>query len=246
MALSRSNLPLFCLALASVTSYATAVAPPTAHASDEVRQPLSLNPQQKINVDAASQELDYKTNTVVFRQIVVSQGATRVRADHARATGLNFENSRWTFQGNVQIDAPPRGNLRSEQATVEFRDNRIAGVTITGKPAQFEQQRADDLGMEKGHADQIVYDVDQGTVLLSNDAWISDGRNEMSAPSISYSIREQKVLATSSGAHQGVHIVITPPQTPPKPDPPRDDKGKAATGPPRASSAPVPPLPGSS
>ena len=118
----------------------------------------------------------------------------------------NFTNSRWTFQGNVQIDAQPRGNLRSDQATVEFRDNRSCGATVTGNPAQFEQQRADDLGMEKGHADQIVYDVSQGTVVLTNDAWISDGHNEMSAPSISYSIREQKVLATSAGASQGVHI----------------------------------------
>lgn len=236
MALSRSNLGLLCLALAPLVAYAAAAAAGTAapRGGDTVRQPLSLNPQQKINVDAASQELDYKTNTVVFRQIVVSQGATRVRADRARATGLNFENSRWTFEGNVQIDAPPRGSLRSELATVEFRDNRIAGVTITGKPAQFEQQRADDLGTEKGHADQIVYDVNQGTVLLTKDAWISDGRNEMSAPSISYSIREQKVLATSSGAHQGVHITITP-QAPPKPTPPRDDKG--ATEPPQASGA---------
>jgi len=242
MALFRSNLGLLCLALASLTAYASAAGPPAARDSDTVRQPLSLDPQQKINVDAAAQELDYKTNTVVFRQIVVSQGATRVRADHARATGLNFENSRWTFQGNVQIDAPPRGSLRSEQATVEFRDNRIAGVTITGNPAQFEQQREDDLGMEKGHADQIVYDVDQGTVLLSKDAWISDGRNEMSAPSISYSIREQKVLATSSGANQGVHIVITPPSTPPKPGPPRN--GKGAKEPPRNSGASPPPPPG--
>ena len=239
MALSRSSLRLLSLALASVISYAIAAGPAATRTDDSVRQPLPLNPQQKINVDAASQELDYKTNTVVFRQIVVSQGATRVRADHARATGLNFENSRWTFQGNVQIDAPPRGNLHSEQATVDFRDNRIAGVTITGKPAQFEQQREDDLGMEKGHADQIVYDVNQGTVLLTKDAWISDGRNEMSAPSISYSIREQKVLATSSGANQGVHIVITPPPAPPKPGPPRNDKG--TTQPPRASGASPPP-----
>src|SRR5690348_2522722 len=92
--------------------------------------------------------------------------------------------------------------------------------------------------MEKGHADQIVYDVSQGTVLLTNDAWISDGRNEMSAPSIAYSIREQKVLATSSGASQGVHITITP-QSAPKPAPPGDGRGAAL--PPRDSSAPRPP-----
>jgi lipopolysaccharide export system protein LptA len=121
---------------------------------------------------------------------------------------------------------------------VEFRDNEIADATITGSPAQFEQQRAGDLGTEKGHADQIVYDVSRGTVLLTNDAWISDGRNEMSAPSIAYSIREQKVLATSSGASQGVHITITP-QSTPKPAPPAD--GRRAAPPPRASSTPPPP-----
>lgn len=237
MALSRSNLCLLCLALAPS---AAAAAAPAAAPPGSVRaaaQPPPAGSQQKINLEAASQELDYKTNTVVFRNIVVSQGATRVRADYARATGLNFTNSRWTFRGNVQIDAPPRGSLRSDQATVQFRDNRIAGATITGSPAQFEQQRADGLGMEKGHAGQIVYDVSQGTVLLTDDAWISDGRSEMSAPSISYSIRQQKVLASSSGASQGVHITITP-QAAPKRGPPRDGKGAA---PPRASSAPAEP-----
>lgn len=230
MAPSRSNLCLLCLlclALAHSVTHAAAAAPAAVPGSDgTVRQPLPVDPQQKIDLDAKSQELDGKTRTVVFRNIVVSQGATRVRADYARATGLNFTNSRWTFQGNVQIDAPPRGRLRSDQATVEFRDNQLAGATITGKPAQFEQQRAD-LGMEEGHADQIVYDVSHGTVLLTKDAWISDGHNEMSAPSISYSIRQQKVLATSGGASQGVHITITP-QSLPKQSPPRPRRGAAS------------------
>lgn len=253
MALSRSKLRLLCLALAPAVSHAaggvsaagpaatpaapSAAAPAAQSGSGAAgRKPLSINPQRKIDLEAASQELDYKTNTVVFRKVVVSQGATRVQADYARATGLNFANSRWTFQGNVQIDAPPRGRLRSDQATVDFRNNQIAGVTITGNPAQFEQQRADGLGMEKGHADQIVYDVGQGKVLLTEDAWISDGRSEMTAPSISYSIREQKVLASSSGASRGVHITITP-QPAPKHRP--SAGGKAEGGPPPAAGAPA-------
>jgi len=247
MAPSRNSLHLLCLALVVGglhAAAATAVGVPGSAAP--AQQLVPINAKEKINVDAASSDVDGKTNTIVFRHIVVSQGATRVRADRARATGLNFQNSRWTFQGNVQIDAPPRGSLRSDQATVDFRDNQIAGATITGSPAQFEQQRAD-LGMEKGHADQIVYDVSRGTVLLTNDAWISDGRNEMSAPSISYSIREQKVLASSSGASQGVHITITP-QSVPKPGTPKPGgppgNGKGAI-PPRASGTPpaAPPQP---
>jgi lipopolysaccharide transport protein LptA len=233
MALSRSNLCLICVALAQSVAHAAVTG-----RSAPVRPPLPINPQQQINLDAKSQVLDYKSHTVVFRNIVVSQGATRVRADYARATGLNFTNSRWIFQGNVQIDAPPRGSLHSEQATVEFRDNQIAAATITGNPAQFEQQREGDLGMEEGHADQIVYDVSHGTVLLTRDAWISDGHNELSAPSIAYSIREQKVLATSGGASQGVHITITPQTLPKQGAPP---PGKGAASPPPASGSHPPP-----
>ena len=248
MALSHSNLCLLCLVLAPLGVHAAAAdtrTPPDGSAS--LTQPLGS--KEKIHVDCAEGKVDYKTHIMVCRNIVISQGSTQVRADHARGTGgLNFENSRWTFAGNVQIDAPPRGSLRSDQATVEFRDNRIAGATITGSPAEFEQQRADDLGMEQGHADQIVYNVDQGTVLLTKDAWISDGHNEMSAPSIAYSIREQKVLASSAGASQGVHITITP-QAPPKPTPPGSTppRSKGAAAPPQetpsAGAAPKTPSP---
>ena len=264
MAHSHSSLCLLFLALAPLGAHAAAAA--DTHTSPGSTASLSqpLGSKEKIHVDCAEGKVDYKTHVMVCRNIVISQGSTQVRADHARGTGgLNFENSRWTFAGNVQIDAPPRGSLRSDQATVEFRDNRIAGATITGNPAEFEQQRADDLGAEKGHADQIVYDVDQGTVLLTKDAWISDGHNEMSAPSIAYSIREQKVLASSAGASQGVHITITPQaapkQTPPGSAPPQSvppnsappqhegaagppqDKPATGAGAPHSSSTPPPP-----
>ena len=114
-----------------------------------------------ITVDAASSEVDYRTNMVVFSQVVISQGAMRVQADHAHASGLNFANSRWTFDGHVRIDAEPRGSLRSDQAIVEFRDNRILRATANGKPAEFEQPRGDSQQMARGHADEIVYDVSQ-------------------------------------------------------------------------------------
>ncbi len=177
-------------------------------------QPLLINPQQPYHFDAVSCDTNYKTQAMLCKTVVLSQGSTVVRANQAQATCMTCQDSRWTFQGNVRIDAQPRGNLRSDQAIVELHNNRIVRATANGNPAEFEQQRGDDLGMEKGHADQIVYDVSQGTVVLTNDAWVSDGHNEMSAPSISYSIREQKVLANSPGASQGVHIIITPQSAP--------------------------------
>ena len=243
MALTEISLCALCLALAPLAAYAAnAPAAQTRANAPLPGQPLPINPREQVHVDCQSGGVNYKTQTMVCSNVVISQGSTRVTADHARGTGgLNFQNSHWTFTGNVHIEAPPRGSLRSDDATVEFRDNRIAGATINGTPAEFEQQRAGDLGMEKGHADQIVYNVDRGTILLSKDAWISDGHNEMSAPSISYSIREQKVLATSggTGATQGVHITITP-QSLPKQGPPPQSKDAARPPPAQPADSPTP------
>ena len=173
--------------------------------------------EQPINLDAASSEVDYKTNTVVFKDVVISQCAMRVAAEHARATGLNFANSRWTFDGNVRIDADQRGSIRSDAAVVEFKDNHIARATVTGKPAEFEQKRSDSQAVAHGHADEIVYDVNNGTVRLSKDAWLSDGQNEISGPLLVYDIRAQRIqAATSPGSDQRVHIIIQP-QSVPKP-----------------------------
>lgn len=185
-----------------------------------------------VSVDAASSEVDYKTNTVVFKDVVISQGAMRVQAEHARATGLNFANSRWNFEGNVRIDAEERGNLRSDQAVVEFRDNHIARAIITGKPAEFEQKRANDQ-IARGHADEILYDVNDGTVRLTDDAWLSDGQNEISGPLLVYNIREQQIQGGAApnavaGTDQRVHISIAPHAgaTAPKTDAPKADTPK--------------------
>jgi len=189
--------------------------------------PPALQPgQQPINLDAASTEVDGRTNTLVFSDVVISQGATRVQADRAHATGLNFANSRWTFDGKVRIEAEQHGNLRSDQAMVEFRDNHIARATVTGTPAEFEQRRTDSEQMARGHAGEIVYDLNDGTVRLTNEAWLTDGQTEISGPLLVYNIREQRVQAAASpGTDQRVHITIAPRAKPP-PDAGKGDPAK--------------------
>jgi len=187
------------------------------------KQHAIISPQAQVTVDAASSEVNYKTGTVDFKDVVLSQGSTRVRADRANTTclergaaaGTQCANSRWTFQGNVRIDAPPRGSLRSDQAIVDVQNNRITRATVIGNPAEFEQQRADAMGVTRGHADEIVYDVDAGTVRLTNDAWVSlsGGSNDITSQQIVYDIRSEKVRATAPGT-QGVHITLTPQSLP--------------------------------
>jgi lipopolysaccharide export system protein LptA len=171
--------------------------------------------QQNISLDASSSEVDYKKNTVKFKDIVISQGDIKVEANRAEAeaTGLNFKTGNWTFNGDVRIHVEKRGNLRSDQAVIEFRGSQIVKATITGKPAQFEQQRpASDL-MARGHAGEIIYQPVEGVVRLSDDAWLSDGKNEIRGPLLVYNIRQQHVEAvTKPGGEDRVHITIAPGQ----------------------------------
>jgi lipopolysaccharide transport protein LptA len=221
------------LAVALASGAAAAPAPPSA-----------LQPgQQPINLEATSTEVDGRTNTLVFSDVVISQGATRVQADHAHATGLNFANSRWTFEGKVRIDAEQHGNLRSDQAAIEFRDNRIARATITGKPAEFVQKRAGSDQMARGRAGEIVYDLNDGTVRLTNQAWLTDGQNEISGPLLVYNIREQRVQAAAApGTDQRVHIRIEPRGVPgpgkTEPTKPPPDAGEGAAAKPQPTAQP--------
>jgi lipopolysaccharide export system protein LptA len=185
----------------------------TAAQAPPLKGPTALpgTEDQPINLDAASSEVDYKTNTVEFKDVVISQGDMRIQSDRAHATGLNFANSKWDFEGNVRIDAEQRGNLRSDSAVVEFRDNHILRATVTGKPANFEQKRIGSEQMARGHADKILYDVSDGSVRLTEDAWLSDGQSEISGPVLVYNIRAQKVQAdTTPDNGQRVHIIIQP------------------------------------
>jgi lipopolysaccharide transport protein LptA len=170
--------------------------------------------QLPISLDAASSDVDYRSNRVRFRDVTITQGETTVQAERAEATGLDFADSRWVFEGRVRISVPEQGELRSERAVVEFKANRIERATIKGQPAEFEQQRVDSDLMARGRAGAIEYEVEGGTVKLTEDAWLTDGRNEITGPVLVYNIRAQRVQAiTEPGAKQRVRITINPATT---------------------------------
>lgn len=208
-----------------------------------------------ITWDAASLETDMKTHVLHLKDVLITYGTMTVKADRAHATAMDFKDSRWTFEGNVRINAAPRGNLRSDEAVVEFQDNQLKRATATGNPAEFDQKRADSDQIARGHASTIVYEVGANTIRLSNDAWITDGRNDISSPLIVYNLIEEHVQAFSShegtaesptappsGGGSRVHVTLTPNESPKldgaganKPKPP-DPQPQAS--PPQTASAP--------
>ncbi len=159
-----------------------------------------------ISLKADNTELDFRTGKTLLKNVAISQGEVSVRAERAEATGIDSKDQTWEFSGNVKIVAEKRGTLQSDDALVEIRNNLIIRATANGKPAQFEQRREGSAETEaaRGRAKQIVYEVESGTVKFVNDAWLSNGANEISGPLLTYDIRRKKV------GGQGVNIVIQP------------------------------------
>ncbi len=165
---------------------------------------------EPIVINSAFSNIDYGTNTAEFKDIVVSQGDSRLTAERATATGVDFTNSQWTFTGRVVIISESRGSIRADQAILQFHEGELTLVTATGSPAYIEQRRPDSVSPGHGHADQITYDVKQHTVRLYGHAQLSDGHNEMTAPVFLYNVRDEGLQAISPGERQGVHIKILP------------------------------------
>ena len=178
---------------------------------------LQLNDAQPIQLEARSTDFDYKNNTLVFHGVRIAQGGLAIEADDGTATGLDFKDSRWVFRGNVRISVPD-GGLTSDEARISFAGNLIASAEITGSPAQFEQKR--DKGIARGHALKIEYRPSAGTVRLSDQAWLSDGDNEISGQTLVYNMRDQRVIANpDEQGSQPVRITINPKKAEPKPNP---------------------------
>lgn len=170
---------------------------------------------QKIVVDAVPVDVNYRDNTAVLRDVVITQGDMRIEAAEAHVKGgLDFKDGVWTISGNVRINAEG-GNLKADKAVVSFRDNLISHATITGTPAEFEQLRKDGT-TSRGRAPTIDYQTASGTVSFRDEAWLSDGCNEITGKQLVYNIKEQRVQgqpaipsATPTGGGR-VRIVIQP------------------------------------
>ena len=167
-----------------------------------------------VQIDAQSLDLDYKNNNVLYHKIRIAQGAMSVTADQAQTTGVDVDDSHWTFRGNVKI-AMQDGQISSDEAEIIFANNLLSKAVVNGKPAVFEQRIAKTGKLAQGRADSIDYDVKKGVVHFSKNAWLSDGQNEIRGESLKYNVTAQNIVA--EGSEQGsqrVHIIITPPAHP--------------------------------
>ena len=202
--LKSTAAPVLALAFAVLVVQANSVAAP-------VQQPIAL--------DAQSSEIDLRNNNVLFRKVHIAQGPMTVSADLGQATkqatGLDFDNSLWTFRGNVKI-VMDTGQLTSDDAEINFARKSLSKAVVNGRPAAFEQRVEKTGKVAHGRADSIDYDAAKGLVRLSKNAWLSDGQTEIRGESLKYNMLAQSIVAEGAEQNsQRVHIVITPPPAKP-------------------------------
>lgn len=179
----------------------------TIAAAQGEREPLP------INVEASSFEGDIRNNTIVYHDVVISQGDVRIQAAKATvAGGLNYEQGKWTLSGDVRMNTV-NGRLESDEAVIYFADNVITRATITGSPAQFEQQREGGADPARGHANTIDYETATGNVSLRTGAWLSVGCTEIRSEHLVYNLRSRGFQAQSAGTGAPIRFTIQP-QTP--------------------------------
>ncbi len=170
---------------------------------------LALMKTLPINLDAQSSEFDRKKNKLFFRGLKITQGDLSIQADEATATRLDFGNMRWEFSGTVVIENAGT-TARCDSADILFRDHRIRSAEMLGQPVTFEQIGIVTQRHTKGHANRMEYDVDSGIIRMAENAWLSDGANEVSGNRISYDLIREFIIADADDNGQ-VRMKIIPP-----------------------------------
>ncbi len=166
-----------------------------------------------ISLDADSSTFDRRSNTVSFQGLRISQGTLAIEADSALATGLDFENSEWQFSGNIRITIDS-ARILSDTAELKFVDHQLLFAALRGEPAQFEDVAEETGKPIVGHANVFEYDTAQGTIRMTDQAFLSEGPNEISGCDLIYDLSRETITASSSECGEPVRMRIQPPQAP--------------------------------
>ena len=119
---------------------------------------------------------------------------------------------------------------------MKFARGEVQSASVTGAPATFEQKRKDELA--RGRANRIDYDMKRGSVELAGNAWLTDGKTEITGETLVYSTASQRVVSQKE-----VVITIQPgeQQAGGAPKPPADAPRPPADATKRPADPPKPP-----
>ncbi|HEX9876978.1 MAG TPA: LptA/OstA family protein [Gammaproteobacteria bacterium] len=163
-----------------------------------------------ISLDAESSSFNRQNNTVEFRVLSIAQDGMRIRADHAVASALDFEQSDWRFTGNVVLTFES-ATIRAVSAEIMFVAHELQTAELTGEPATFEDSSQGTDEPIRGGAAQLSYDNVGRVIHMSQGAWLSQGPNEFRGCDLIYDLDQETITSGSSDCGEPVVITILPP-----------------------------------
>lgn len=162
------------------------------------------------DVECTQMVFDLKQEQFTCQDIVITQGDFTLKAGDARTPSLNFENAIWTFSKNVTINGK-NTEVSADQAIVRIANKRLQNVKVVGQPATFEQVLKNSEDAANGRANTINYDLALDVVTLSENAFLSQGDDQITGENITYDVQQQRVVADSNGeSTDRVRLLITP------------------------------------
>ncbi|MBT8136890.1 MAG: hypothetical protein KJO54_07745 [Gammaproteobacteria bacterium] len=166
--------------------------------------------------NANTSQLDFANSTWVFSGDVkiFGQGA-EVTAERAEMKFADHRLQRATITGTpavLSLDNEATVRVDASEAVVTFADDDLSSVTLSGTPARFEHSIVNPATtITRGSAGRLIYNLDAATITLANDAWVSQGENEIRGEEITYDIVAQRIVAGGEDQGDRVRITITPP-----------------------------------
>jgi len=110
--------------------------------------------------------------------------------------------------GNVEITQGTM-QIRADRIAITLRNNQLSSIEGSGSPIQFQQEN--EAGeLVTGKAANIKYNAEDGSLVLTGSATLTQPRQRLQSERIVFNSTEQKVSA--EGGEQGrVSIRIQPP-----------------------------------
>lgn len=147
--------------------------------------------------------LTWRDITIVYKaRAMVARGDMGA----GTSTSSDSKNSDWVLTGHVQIFVP-QGQLRADRATAQIVNDRVTLLTANGSPAEFERSldgpaptnpgNAAQSAIEhaRGHAHEIVFDVERSQLEFKGEAFVTGGCYEVSSDHISYDVGNERIEA---------------------------------------------------
>jgi len=132
-----------------------------------------------------------------------------------------------TYSGHVVVT---QGGLqiRADQVTVYAEDDQLSRIVASGEPVRFRQRREGEEDI-LGEARRLDYRVEgeRETLLLEDQAWLSQGGNRFSGQRIDYDLQQERITAAQGkDGSQRVRVVIQPKEKKPADGKPAGEAGR--------------------